>query len=1726
MTLNTYNLLIILNIIYLFFAPNIASSTTSQPKPFSGSVNVITGDYSQMATDITIPSPKPLTIQRYFFGINSGTPDDGLAWHFNHPGILSPNVSEIPLSPNEDSKHEYTYDSNDRLTEIKVTNINGEKVFSFAQFDYQSDGNENVCEVSTSDGRQLFYCYQEDPVTRGTPGIVINNMIDPMGNETRYYYRQHPNERKKLIKKIEDPQGGYLETEYYDGKHNNVGGVLVTVDDPVRDFRIGRIKLQKAPLGPDGSSVITQRFFYHRGSTDVIHSNGQKTTYRYNEDHLLTAVETYNEGSIHKSEKFYWSAKVGDKTSKRLVSKTLESSTGQVVHCNTYEYDDRGQLIKEKSYGNITGTCTETIELTNEGLPTSSQIECAEWSYTYEQYGEEKESTRLIKQIEPNGKVTRFLYDGNSLRIHAILVGDQERTHIRQFNLYNEDGLLTETITDDGGHDSIDNLQNVTERHTAKFHLRDLQPALGMPERVEEWCCNFQTGENLPTKNTTFHYSDQNKIIQQDIYDASNNFAYSIYQNFDALGRKTSQSEESGKETFWDFDANGNVTHELVKDNNQTSLSIRKIYDKANRLIKVITLKNHSDEEVVSFRYNSENQKIADTDGLGNETRYQYDQIGRLLSVTQPAVLTNDDSYDHPKESYKYDIFDQCIKKIDPNGYVTNISYNTLGKPIKILHPDNTTEEFEYYLDGSIKKQIDKLGVTTLFHRDYQSRVIKEEKLAPSGRLTSSVSSFYNSFHLLYTLDSRGVKISYEYDSDGRQKSITKINTDGLSRVEYEYDHLGHVLVKKEWFGDNPNDFSKLITERDSANNIIEARIEDANGDTLRRQIGSENDRQQSSKNSSCQQKSHSFGKHGQLTYQEEITDDLGFTIQYSYDALRRVESVIKKNQQGDTLSEVEMRYDLVGNKVKEIHHALNNKGNSDYILTWKYGPKGRVEGIVEGEGSREQRTTLYSYNEYGQLETIIKPDRVTLTHYYNEMGSISRYFSSDGTIDYEYLYDENGNVHQVIDRVHASISQKDYNDSGLVTEETLINGIALRYTYDKMGRRTSYTLPDESSVHYDYNAANLVQITRKDTKQHEIYCHEYTVYDLSGKLLNETFANNCGNITYQYDQQGHRISAESPWWTESTEWETYNHPQNMHLSGLTTIDPLGEVNSHFTFDGNARVVQETGQASNNYTYDTFGNRASCNGEAMTTNSVNGLTHDGEYHYIYDANGNLKEKVSEGESFSFQYDALNRLTSVIIDEDLKIQYNYDPQSRRTEKIIQEYTPSEQWEILEIKKFIYVDNNEIGEVNTHGEITTHRILGLSSGSEIGATVALEIDDTLYATINDYRGNITCLVNANTSEVTEFYRYTAFGEETIFSHDLSIKSNEEALCPWRYSSKRYETETNLVYFGKRYYSPKIGRWITTDPLGYVDGINRYCYVHNNPLENIDHYGLFSFSKLWNSIVSIAENVMNVIMDFGSKALSFIQAKTRYLQQIQPDVTSTLEEYFGKGFLTLTGYYSHPLESGVYGQGEASDKVRITLLNGISNIRSYYRLSLELLNSTHGGVNIHYIFRPTSGWCGDMIMALLIKCGYVSPYAKELVSTWKHMIAEMGGVDGGGTIIHYCHSLGGTDTVVAASLLSPEERKMINIITFGSATMISNNLGFGDAINFVSIRDGVCLLDPIGYIKGLMGVDTNIAFIGSFLGIPLIDHSLAMDTYTETITKLGHVFLQMYAYGGGLI
>jgi RHS repeat-associated protein len=61
------------------------------------------------------------------------------------------------------------------------------------------------------------------------------------------------------------------------------------------------------------------------------------------------------------------------------------------------------------------------------------------------------------------------------------------------------------------------------------------------------------------------------------------------------------------------------------------------------------------------------------------------------------------------------------------------------------------------------------------------------------------------------------------------------------------------------------------------------------------------------------------------------------------------------------------------------------------------------------------------------------------------------------------------------------------------------------------------------------------------------------------------------------------------------------------------------------------------------------------------------------------------------------------------------------------------------------------------------------------------------------------------------------------------------------PFRFSTKYQEDETDLVYYGRRYYSTSSGSWSSRDPLEEQGGVNLYEFVGNEPLSRVDPHGL---------------------------------------------------------------------------------------------------------------------------------------------------------------------------------------------------------------------------------------------------------------------------------------------
>jgi RHS repeat-associated protein len=129
-------------------------------------------------------------------------------------------------------------------------------------------------------------------------------------------------------------------------------------------------------------------------------------------------------------------------------------------------------------------------------------------------------------------------------------------------------------------------------------------------------------------------------------------------------------------------------------------------------------------------------------------------------------------------------------------------------------------------------------------------------------------------------------------------------------------------------------------------------------------------------------------------------------------------------------------------------------------------------------------------------------------------------------------------------------------------------------------------------------------------------------------------------------------------------------------------------------------------------------------------------------------------------------------------------------------------------------------------------------GLPGG--IGGLLSLNNGGNLYSYLYDGKGNVTALLDG-TGNVAQTYQYDPFGVPMM-------KTNVFLNQPMRFSTKPYDEQTGLSYYGYRYYAPALGRWLTRDPIGEKGGLNLYEFVENNPINKIDPWGEISCKGYW--------------------------------------------------------------------------------------------------------------------------------------------------------------------------------------------------------------------------------------------------------------------------------------
>ena len=196
------------------------------------------------------------------------------------------------------------------------------------------------------------------------------------------------------------------------------------------------------------------------------------------------------------------------------------------------------------------------------------------------------------------------------------------------------------------------------------------------------------------------------------------------------------------------------------------------------------------------------------------------------------------------------------------------------------------------------------------------------------------------------------------------------------------------------------------------------------------------------------------------------------------------------------------------------------------------------------------------------------------------------------------------------------------------------------------------------------------------------------------------------------------------------------------------------------------------------------------------------------------------------------YDALSRLTEVRSNGVLVASNFYDHQGRRVRLVTPEASHT----------FFYDGWNVVLELVDHDGVTDRieyywgkDISGsLQGAGGVGGLLYLKRNGAIYVPFYDAYGNVMEYRNADGS-LAASYVYDAFGRTVSQTGPLAD------VFRYRYSTKSFERETGLYYYGKRYYVPVLRRWLTRDPIEEEGGINLYLPCNNSMVQNFDPLGM---------------------------------------------------------------------------------------------------------------------------------------------------------------------------------------------------------------------------------------------------------------------------------------------
>jgi RHS repeat-associated protein len=303
----------------------------------------------------------------------------------------------------------------------------------------------------------------------------------------------------------------------------------------------------------------------------------------------------------------------------------------------------------------------------------------------------------------------------------------------------------------------------------------------------------------------------------------------------------------------------------------------------------------------------------------------------------------------------------------------------------------------------------------------------------------------------------------------------------------------------------------------------------------------------------------------------------------------------------------------------------------------------------------------------------------------------------------------------------------------------------------------------------------------------------------------------------------------------------TYDHYDSNLIQKITYPDGK---HSEYAYDDLYRLTNEYATDSNNqllytkgYEYDPAENRTGkSNGtlEGYTINSLNEMTsiyevgEDPHTTFSFDLNGNTVGQTTPTGTTTLEYDYENRLKKITYPSNLgTTDFVYDALGRR----LKTKEKNAQGTVTTEYHYVYDGLDLLALLNGIDTL----VASITNGTGIDDPLIVRYNGADYFYHKNHQGSVTEIAGINGS-VVKTYKYDAFG-------NIVLETGPAIPGGFTYTGRELHSRSGLYYYRARFYDPRIGRFITQDPIGHLGGVNLYAYVRNEPVRFRDPLGLQS-------------------------------------------------------------------------------------------------------------------------------------------------------------------------------------------------------------------------------------------------------------------------------------------